>query len=122
MKKVYKILIFRVVKVAGIQILNRENGSNFSYIQHCAVFKITIPDTLATPIVKMMMSLCSVRGLERSELGGFHGCPIHSAPSLGQSRILRRDKSKVSHRGFGSGQPPTMYDTKNGYLIRLEIP
>jgi len=23
--------------------------------------------------------------LERSELGGSHGCPIHSAPSLGQS-------------------------------------
>jgi len=30
----------------------------------------------------------SVRGLERSELGGSHGCPIHSAPSLGQSIVV----------------------------------
>jgi len=27
--------------------------------------------------------------LERSELGGSRGCPIHSAPSLGQSIVKK---------------------------------
>jgi len=34
---------------------------------------------------KVCNLLYSVRGLERSELGGSHCCPIHSAPTIGQS-------------------------------------
>jgi len=42
-------------------------------------------------VSKKGVGIYSVRGLERSELGGSHGCPIHSAPSLGQSIAAKKE-------------------------------
>jgi len=57
-------------------------------IQKYAVHWLTVIVKWRSMMV-LKQRLYSVRGLELSELGGSHGCPIHSAPSLGQIIVMQ---------------------------------